>query len=311
MPQDVNGPDYDEFAYFHENAEEWGLPWTGRPVVRRQDIEGPDGRVSMLLWGDGNPEVVFLHGGGQNAHTWDTTIMALSRPAVALDLPGHGHSAWRPDRDYWPWSNAEAVANALEAAGIRPRAVVGMSLGGLTAIRLSRIRPDLTPRVMIVDVTPSVEQRTVEMTLEERGSTALVSGPKVYESFDAVVDATVAMTPNRPRAAVRRGVLHNAMRLPDGTWRWRYDIGTREGSDELESGRRSFEDLWEDVDQMDMPAMLVRGGDSSFVTDEHEKEFRRRKPELEVVVVPGAGHAVQSDQPLALKELIERFVFGP
>ena len=37
----------------------------------------------------------LIHGGAQNAHTWDTVALALDRPLVALDLPGHGHSSHR------------------------------------------------------------------------------------------------------------------------------------------------------------------------------------------------------------------------
>ena len=84
---------YDEFGLFHENADEWGLPFAAPPTVRREEIEFAPGRVlSALVWGDGPPELVLLHGGAQNAHTWDTVALALDRPLVAIDLPGHGHS---------------------------------------------------------------------------------------------------------------------------------------------------------------------------------------------------------------------------
>src|ERR1700722_8219330 len=90
---------YDEFSMFEENAREAGLPFTEPPLVRRAfiDVGGappgqPPRQLSALVWGTGAPEIVFLHGGGQNAHTWDTVLLALDRPAVAIDLPGHGHS---------------------------------------------------------------------------------------------------------------------------------------------------------------------------------------------------------------------------
>src|SRR6478735_12351520 len=84
---------YDEFSMFHENAEEFGLPYDGPPTVRRQRVEVEPGRsLSALVWGSAEPELVLLHGGAQNAHTWDTVAMALGRPLVAIDLPGHGHS---------------------------------------------------------------------------------------------------------------------------------------------------------------------------------------------------------------------------
>jgi pimeloyl-ACP methyl ester carboxylesterase len=316
MPTETH---YDEFALYHENAQEWDLPFDGPPRVRRVDVDvSPGQTVSTIQWGTEPPQIVFLHGGGQNAHTWDTLSLALGKPALAIDLPGHGHSSWREDRDYWPWSNADAVITVLEHLDAKPSAVVGMSLGGLTTIRLGSVRPDLTPKVVIVDVTPGVHKRAIEMTLEERGSTALIGGPKVYDSFEEMVEATVALTPNRPRSAVQRGVLHNSKPLDDGKWRWRYDIGTApqgsetQGNDaEASQGpRRDFVELWDDVENLRQPALLVRGGDSKFVLDEHEEEFRRRKPDVQVAVVPHAGHAVQSDQPLVLRDLIKTFVFS-
>ena len=42
-----------------------------------------------------------------NAHTWDTVALALDRPLVAFDLPGHGHSSWRDDSTYSPDNLAE------------------------------------------------------------------------------------------------------------------------------------------------------------------------------------------------------------
>src|SRR4249919_760389 len=93
----------DEFALLHENAEDVGLPFDAEqpPLVERVTVDAPSGHaVSALVWGDVEPEFVFLHGGAQNAHTWDTVALALAKPLVAIDLPGHGHSAWREDKAY-------------------------------------------------------------------------------------------------------------------------------------------------------------------------------------------------------------------
>src|SRR5690606_8975858 len=40
---------YDEFAYFHENAEEFGIPYDGPPVVRRTAVDVGDGRALSAL----------------------------------------------------------------------------------------------------------------------------------------------------------------------------------------------------------------------------------------------------------------------
>ena len=298
---------YDEFALVAENAAEMGVAWPRSLDPRREQLALASGQsLSAIRWGSGSPELVFLHGGGQNAHTWDSVIVALGRDAIAFDLPGHGHSDRRADRNYGPWENALAVAELMEQHAPEALSVIGMSLGGGTTIRLTAQRPDLVRHAVIVDVTPAVSAPGRVMTPEQRGSVALISGPPTYDSFQQIFDATMALSPKRTTAGVRRGVRHNSLRLPDGRWSWRYDLFGR--ADEEGPQWTDFASLWDDVAEIGVPTMLVVGGDSVYVLPEDVDEFRRRLPSLRVENVPGAGHAVQSDQPAALVSLIESFV---
>jgi pimeloyl-ACP methyl ester carboxylesterase len=280
-----------EFTFLRENAKQADA--TGPlPTVAR--IES--GAVSVLKFGDAAPRVVFLHGGGQNAHTWDTVIIGLGEPALAVDLPGHGRSAWRDDGDYGPRLNATAVEPVVR--GLAPDAdlVVGMSLGGLTALRLAVASPELVRRLVLVDVTPSAPERHTEMTDEQKGTVALVQGERTFPTFDAMLEVTVAAAPHRDRESLRRGVFHNAKRLDDGTWTWRYD-SIRKGE--------GFDGLWEDVPKLTTPTTLVRGANSFFVNDDDAAEFARSAPGFQGVhIVENSGHSVQSDQPRQLVDIL-------
>src|SRR6266542_5864231 len=118
---------YDEFSMFHENAEEFGIVLDHPPVVRRDTVALDDGRkLSALVWGDGPAELVLLHGGAQNAHTWDTVALATDRPLVAIDLPGHGHSDGGRRGSIAVTDNAVDVAIAVRALAPEARGVVGM-----------------------------------------------------------------------------------------------------------------------------------------------------------------------------------------
>ena len=280
----------DEFGLLHENAEQIGVDTI--PSLRR--IES--GPISALKWGDEPPQVVFLHGGGQNAHTWDTVIVGLGEPALSVDLPGHGRSAWREDGDYGPKLNATAVEPVVRAFASDADLVVGMSLGGLTALRLAVTAPDLVRKLVLVDVTPSAPERHTEMTDEQKGTVALVQGEKSFPSFDAMLEVTVAAAPHRDRESLRRGVFHNAKRLDDGTWTWRYD-SIRKGE--------GFDGLWDDVPKLATPTALVRGANSFFVNDDDAAEFARNAPGFQAVhIVENSGHSVQSDQPVRLIEIL-------
>ncbi len=279
-----------EFVFLDENARQAGVD----TVPRVERIES--GPISSLKFGDGPPRVVFLHGGGQNAHTWDTVIVGLGEPALAIDLPGHGRSAWRDDGDYGPKLNAVAIEPVVRELAPDAELLVGMSLGGLTAVRLAVAAPDLVRRLVLVDVTPSAPDRHTEMTEAQKGTVALVQGERTFPSFDAMLDVTVAAAPHRDRESLRRGVFHNAKRLDDGTWTWRYDsFRTGDG----------FERLWDDVPNLSTPTTLVRGANSAFVNDEDAAEFASTAPGFRGVhMVENSGHSVQSDQPRVLIDIL-------
>ena len=176
-----------------------------------------------------------------------------------------------------------------------------MSLGGLTLIQLAATRPDLVRRTVLVDVAPGSAQAVAAMNARERGTVELSFGPRVYASREEMIDAAVAASPRRPASAVRRGVIHNSRQLPDGSWGWRYDRSNH-GLD------FPVAELWEDVSKLTMPTMLVTGGESGFVTPADLAEMARRGPHFRLESVAGAGHAVQSDQPVALATLIADFL---
>lgn len=327
MSQDANGagPDsdefrYDEFSYLSENCAEYGLDLPPGLIVSRLWISLPDGRrMSAIRWGVATPQVVLIHGGAQNAHTWDTVALALwPTPILAVDLPGHGHSSWREDGAYDPRNNADDVAQVIAAHAPEASMVVGMSLGGLSAVALAARHPDLVRRLLIVDVTPGVNRdKAAEVH-------AFIEGPQTFASFSEIFDRTVAFNPTRSPASLRRGILHNAHRLPDGTWEWNYDRGltTRVESPVLAGGPVNVDEsegpadggsqplgtavseLWDDVSAVRVGLTLVRGGASPVVDDDDVAELLRRQPNAEVIVVEGAGHSVQGDRPTELADIL-------
>ena len=189
------------------------------PNVRRFFV-AVDGlrQLSGLRWGEGDPEIVLVHGGAQNAHTFDTVALALQRPLVALDLPGHGHSDPLAlpavgDRPATP-STSSARSTSVTESPCRSWACPS----GDSARSSSRHdRPDLVRSLVLIDITPGVNAE------KSRHITDFVNGPTDLRQLRRRCSrAPIEHNPTRSVSSLRRGILHNAVQRPDGTWVWRH-----------------------------------------------------------------------------------------
>ena len=287
---------YDEFSLFHENIAEYSLTASAQPQVQRIAHQLGDGRtVSALKWGTAEPQMVFVHGGSQNAHTWDTVLLDLGVPALAIDLPGHGHSSWRDDAMYSPHSMAVDIAEVIALHAASAKVVVGMSLGGLTSLALAGHAPHLVQELVLVDITPGVNGDKAKAILD------FVNGPQAFASFDDLLKRTIEHNPTRTIESLRRGILHNAKQLDDGSWQWRYDRRSHIRSENSEpiSGD-ALGKLWDLIGTLSCPLTLLRGGTSPVVDDADVAELKRRQGRADVLVIDGAGHSIQGDKPREL-----------
>lgn len=306
--------EYDEFGLFDENIAEFALSVSAIPLVVRLQIDlpgdaetgEPSRSVSALKWGTGTPELVLVHGGAQNAHTWDTVALALGRPLLAIDLPGHGHSDWRTRSGYTPMTLADDIALAVRAHAPDALAVVGMSLGGLTSMELAVRHPALVRSLVMVDITPGVNAEKAKAIID------FVDGPQSFASFDDLLARTIEFNPTRSESSLRRGIMHNARQLPDGSWQWRYDRGSHARSERkggpVDASDDALSSLWDDFGAVNCPLMIVRGSVSPVVDDDDIAEARKRQPDLELHLVDGAGHSVQGDRPVELTALLDSWL---
>lgn len=294
--------DISEFSYLPAQAEALGVPL---PEVERLTLPLSDGRsLSALRFGGDAPQVTLLHGAGLNAHTWDTTSLALGLPLLAIDLAGHGDSSWRDDVDYTPRTLARDVAEALDAWTSQPQVVVGQSLGGLTGAALAASRPDLVAELVIVDITPGIDVTAGPAALRE-----FYAGPTDFASRDELVDKAMSLGFGGSRPETERGVFLNTRVRPDGRVEWKHhfahlaahalaahDPGSATAPSVL------HETGWDDLSEVRTPITLVRAA-RGFVSETDAADFQQRVPAARVVTLD-ATHNVQETAPVELAGLI-------
>lgn len=294
--------DITEFSYLPAQAEALGVRV---PPVERLTLILPDGRtLSALRFGAEAPRVTLLHGAGLNAHTWDTTALALQQPLLAIDLAGHGDSSWRDDLDYTPRTLAADVALALDTWATEPQLVVGQSLGGLTGAALAAARPDLVAELVVVDITPGIDTSAGPAALRE-----FYAGPTDFATRDELVDRVIALGFGGSRPETERGVFLNTRVRTDGRVEWKHHFAHlaaqalsahAPGSDAAPSVLH--ETGWADLDGVSAPLTLVRAA-RGFVSEADAADLQQRLPAAQVIVID-ATHNVQETAPRELAALI-------
>jgi len=110
--------------------------------------------------GTGDP-VVYLHGlGCSGPASWIDVALRLGRPAIIVDLPGHGRSDRPRGFDYGLDSHAAAIASVIRTLDVGPVDVVGHSLGGSIAIALCAATPELVRSAVLVE--PGIDAVPIE-----------------------------------------------------------------------------------------------------------------------------------------------------
>ena len=276
-----------------------------KPAGRRVRAGGM--RFRVLDWGGAGQPILFLHGGRQDALTWELVCLQLRSRyrCYAMDLRNHGQSD--PSDDWLnPYVLADDVENVLAELRLERPALVGMSLGGLSAMAYASRHSDLRALV-IVDVTPTI-------TRERRAKTYAFMERANFKSFEEALDETAKLQPQRPRVHLEFTLRHMLQQQPDGTWarRTRREPAP-DGLSASEARNNSqvvFETLWDEVPKIAAPTLVVHGEDSN-ATDYHDAErLARVIPNGRVVHIPDATHTVQGDKPKPLANEIDAFLKG-
>jgi pimeloyl-ACP methyl ester carboxylesterase len=247
--------------------------------------------------------MVLLHGGGLTAHTYDLVCLAMRDEyrCYSLDQRGHGDSEWSPEVDYRLESHASDIDAFVRHLGLRNFVLVGMSMGGLNALQWAGEHSAELAALVLIDTGPEFQELGAKRIRE------FLKQPRELDSIEAYVARAKEFNPRRDERLLRRSLLHNLRQTPRGTWVWKYDPRPREKIDPERQAQR-FHRLWEAVDRIECPTLVVRGGDSDVFSDTDADRLVARLKSGRRATVEGAGHTVQGDNPVGLVRELREFL---
>ena len=257
-------------------------------------------RFHYLDWGGSGHPVLFLHGGGLNAHTWDVVALTMreSYRCIALDQRGHGDSEWSPAIDYRTETQVTDVEGFIDLLGLASPVLVGQSMGGLNAITYATRHSDRMKGLVVVDVGPEVNP-TGAQRIREFSST-----PQL-DSLEEFLERAVKFNPLRDPEVLRRSLFYNLRQLPNGKWTLKHDQRRNAESESQGSAQRPR--LAGEIAKITCPVLIVRGARSDILSDEAADKFARSLPRARWVTVENAGHNVQGDNPRGLLDAMKSF----
>lgn len=252
------------------------------------------------------PNVLLAHGGGQTRASWVKTIKTLGRSgyrAVAVDLRGHGESAWSEEGNYALEDFADDLIAVASQLNEKP-SLIGASLGGLAGLLVEgRICPLTFHSLTLVDVVPAMEAAGI----------AKVTGfmkAHITEGFSSPAEAAeiiASYLPNRAGRSTTEGLSRYLRYCVDGRYRWHWDprfitsvMTSRTGS----AGNH----LVEAAKHLQLPVHLIRGNSSELVSRRAAADFLKLVPHARYTDIVGAGHMVVGDRNDAFTTAIEAFL---
>ena len=263
------------------------------------------------------PPLLLVHGLGANTVSWLPVGQALADrrngPVIALDLAGFGYTR-SVGTNATIQRNAALVIAALEEFG--PGVVVGNSMGGAIAIKVSARRPDLVLGLVLVNpalrpVFGSPQWRQAWLLspmVFPRVGARLIGGRARQLGAEGMVDGTLMLVLEHP-AALDRSIRDEFVTI--ATERGAYPEAARAYADAASS---MFWYLVRNLDRdlavtlLTHPALMVFGDRDRLVHISSAQALQARHPELDVTILEGIGHAPQLEAPQLFVDVVDEWL---
>jgi pimeloyl-ACP methyl ester carboxylesterase len=260
-------------------------------------------RLKLHFWDfgeEGKPALLLVHGGLDHARNWDWVARSLRDHfhVYALDLRGHGNSAWAPGALYSIAEHVLDLSALIDIIDDFPIYLVGHSLGGVIVLHYAGVYPDRVRRLVAIEGMGPPPSHRIHRPASERMRNWIEGmrksegrEPRTYPTLAAAIARMREANPHLSDEVATHLTRHGTNWNSDGSLVWKFDNFARPFSPygyNLEDGR-------EILGQITCPTLLFWGMESWAVDPESDGRAQAIK-DYRLVKVPRAGHWVHHDQ---------------
>lgn len=240
------------------------------------------------------PAIVFLHGIGGGAESFDAQLRAFGqdRLAAAWDMPGYGASppCAAPGFDAW----AQALADGLDDLGVTDCVLVGHSIGGMIAQTFVARHPGRVRALVLSATSPAFGSPDGDF---QRAFIASRLGPLDRGASMAMLaeDFVPGLVGRAAPPAAREAARATMARVPPESYRAAMEALVR------------F-DARASLPGIACPTLLLAGEDDTSAPPRVMERMAAKITGAEFVCIPGMGHLGNLEQPEAFNAAIARFL---
>jgi pimeloyl-ACP methyl ester carboxylesterase len=270
-----------------------------QPTAKSLTVNGL--ALRFLEWGrPGGLPIVCVHGYTSSAEAFNAMARRLCDRGhiIAMDVRGHGESAWSPDGAYQYADQMSDLAVLVDQLGIERFVLIGTSMGGVIAMVYAEQHGGRLRGLVLNDIGPEVEAGSTRIT------GMVGSRPADFASLDEAMEyrrATSPITAARPLEDQRETAVGVLRQQPDGRWAWKMDPAYIE--QRIARGAPARPPLWPALEMLPCPTLVIWGTDSDVLSETQAKRMVEALPEGELVAVPGVGHAPTLVEPVVTAAL--------
>jgi len=254
------------------------------------------------------PPILCIPGLTRNARDFEPVAdrYAGNWRVIAVDLRGRGQSGHDPDpANYAPTTYVADLMKLLDQLGIADAVFVGTSLGGLCTMLLAANDAERIAGALINDIGAEIDQAGVDRIGDYVGQDTR------YQDWNAAAAAFAArnrdMFPHWQDSDWQR-FARRICREEGSEIRYDYDMGIADNFRRA-AGKPQL-DFWPYFRALDgRPVTILRGELSDLLSADTAERMASEIDDVELVTVPGTGHAPSLDEPeslAALDRLLER-----
>src|SRR6201995_436460 len=242
-------------------------------------------KIHYEVHGNG-PPLILTHGYSSTSAMWRGQIDALSEQhqLILWDMGGHGQADYPDDPEAYSEALAVAdIAALLDHVGAAEAIVGGLSLGGYMSLAFYRAHPERVSALLIIDTGPGFKKDDARDAWNKRAH-------DTADRFDRE-GLAVLKSASRERSSVSHRDATGLARAARGM------LTQRDAR------------VIEVLPEIKVPSLVVVGADDTpFLA---ASDYMAAKiPGAQKVVIPGAGHAVNIDQPQAFIDAVLPFLSG-